>query len=95
MEESEKNEIDRQSKQKLDHLQQEYWRVRNGKQRFMRCPYCVRGTVMRRNFYGSPKFCCDTFAHALKAILDRQDEVNRAMQAAAFTTKVMGNGHIN
>jgi len=83
------NDLKAASQKKLEFMQAEYWRVRNGKQRYLRCPYCKAGEVMRRNFYGAPKFCCDTFARALKAILDRQDEVDKAAAAARTIVRVM------
>jgi hypothetical protein len=88
------------AQKKLEFTQQEYWRVNNGKQRYLRCPYCVRNmegksALFRRNFMGCPRFCCDTFGRALKAILDRQDEVDKAWNAAQFAKNVMGNGHVN
>lgn len=76
---------------KMEHMQREYWRVRNGKQRFIRCPYCCESgdlKEMYRNFHGAPQFCCPTFARALKAILDRQDEVDKAWKAAQTVTKL-------
>jgi hypothetical protein len=77
---------------KLTFLQQEYWRVNNGKQRYLRCPYCAseqgKVKVYHRNFFGAPQFCCPTFARALKAILDRQDEVDKAAQAARTIVRI-------
>jgi hypothetical protein len=87
--EDRKKEIEAASRKKLLFMQSEYWRVRNGKQRFLRCPYCATGNIKRRNFFGAPKFCCDTFARALKAILDRQDEVDRAAEAARRACALM------
>ncbi len=71
----------------LEFLQREYWRVRNNAQRYMRCPYCTEDKRMR-NFPGSLKLCCVMFAKALKAILDRQDEVDRAQNAAKTIVRI-------
>lgn len=80
------------AQQKLEHLEREYWRVRNGKQRYLRCPYCTpTGDLkeMFRNFPGAPQFCCSTFARAFKAILDRQDQVDTAYAAAKHTIRAL------
>ena len=80
------------AEKKLEHMEREYWRVNNGKQRFIRCPYCVPEfdlKEMHRNFIGAPRFCCPTFARALKAILDRQDEIDKAAKSAQFISKIM------
>lgn len=76
---------------KLEWMQREYWRLNNGKQRYMRCPYCspLDSKVKRRNYFGAPKFCCDFFGKALKAILDRQDEVDKGMNAARNIQRIM------
>jgi hypothetical protein len=71
------------AEQKLELMQRNYWRLRNGKARFMKCPYCA-GV----NWMNCPKFCCPTFARALKAILDRQDEVDVAYKAAREIVRV-------
>lgn len=73
------------ARDKITFLEREYWRVRNGKQRYMRCPYCSPFENLKelnRNFPNAPCFCCPVFAKAFKAILDRQDEVNKAQIAA-------------
>lgn len=81
------------AQEKLEFMQREYWRVNNGKQRYLRCPYCVTSIgntkLMHRNFVNCPQFCCPTFARALKAILDRQDEVDKAAQAARNIVRIM------
>jgi hypothetical protein len=73
----------------LEFLQREYWRVRNrnNAQRYMRCPYCTEDKRMR-NFPGSVKLCCVMFAKALKAILDRQDAVDRAQNPAKTIVRI-------
>jgi hypothetical protein len=71
-----------QATKRLEFLQREYWRLRNGKQRFMRCPYCTEKAT-KRNFPHMPRLCCPMFAKAFKAILDRQEKVNEGMQLAA------------
>ncbi len=81
-----------EAQRKLNFVQQEYWRLRNGKQRYIRCPYCAteQGGVklMHRNFRDCPKFCCLTFGRVLKAILDRQDEVDKAAAAARNIVRI-------
>ena len=67
---------------RLEFVQREYWRLRNGKQRFMRCPYCTEKARMR-NFPGSARFCCEFFAKAFAAILDRQEKVDQMMHNEA------------
>ena len=97
---SEDREIERkEAAAKLDFMQREYWRVNNQKQRYMRCPYCSpfdpkKLTLLRRNYYGSPTFCCWMFAKALKAILDRQDEVDKAANAARRACALINTAHV-
>lgn len=90
-----KAEIEKESRLKMEFLQREYWRLRNEKQRFMRCPFCtsLETKFKRRNFYGAPQFCCETFAKALKAILDRQEEIDRAANAARRACALMNAAH--
>jgi hypothetical protein len=80
---------EREAREKITLVERDYWRVRNGKQRYLRCPYCTPPDdkplvkrMLRRNYFGSPHFCCWTFAKVLKLILDRQDEVDKAANAA-------------
>jgi hypothetical protein len=93
------------ARRKMEFVQSEYWRFQNGKQRYMRCPYCVPPTessknMFRHNYYGN-NFCCFTFAKAIKAVLDRQDEVDKAAEAArniiklAEMTKRQEKAHLN
>lgn len=84
-----KAEIDATAKKNMNFCEKEYWRVRNGKSRFMRCPYCATPPFYRRNFVNGKKVCCALFAKAFEAILDRQDEVDKA-QAAAQTIVRLG-----
>lgn len=79
-----KAEIDAETRQRMEYFQREYWRARNGVQRFIRCPFCTPfgQKIKRRNFIGSPKFCCAQFAKMFKAVLERQDEVDKAASAA-------------
>jgi hypothetical protein len=86
-----KAELKAESNMKLDFMQREYWRCRNGKQRYIRCPFCspLKQQLKRRNFIGAPQFCCDLFAKALKAILDRQDEVDKAANATRRACHLM------
>lgn len=78
-----KEKIEAESQRRLSFIQMEYWRLRNGRQQYMRCPYCrgAKRKGMRKNFEGGA-MCCNLFAKAFKAILDRQDQVDRAAQAA-------------
>jgi hypothetical protein len=80
---SQKEKIEANSRRKLDYLQAEYWRLRNGKQDYMRCPYCVKGRHgRRRNFVDGP-ICCVLFAKAFGAILERQNQVDIAQKHAS------------
>jgi hypothetical protein len=76
------------AQQNLEFLQKEYWRLRNNTQRYMRCPYCTEDHRMR-NFPGSPQFCCKMFAKAFKAILDRQEEIDKAWAGAQVMKSAM------
>ena len=85
-----KAEIEKESEQKLEFVLREYWRLRNGKARFMRCPYCSAGScsagscsagnMMRKNWPNGKSLCCALFAKAFKAILDRQDRIEAGMR---------------
>lgn len=90
-----KENLAKESRAKISWMEREYWRLRNGKQRYMRCPFCapLKQTLKRRNFYGAPSFCCPLFAKALKAILDRQEEVDRAAEAARRACALMNTAH--
>lgn len=84
-----------QAQRRLEFLQREYWRLRNRKQRFMRCPYCTeKGT--HKN-YPQRGICCPMFAQAFKAILDRQEKVDEAQQMAAEAAmdRPMVEGYVN
>lgn len=86
-------EIKAKSQRKLEFLQREYWRLRNGKQRYMRCPYCT-SNQRRRNFPGQG--CCALFLKGFKVILDRQAEVDLAMKVIqSETLKGIMNGYVN
>lgn len=83
--------LDEKARKSLDFMQREYWRIRNGKQRFMRCPFCATERILngketmpfyRKNFIDGKKVCCALFARAFEAILDRQEEIDRAASAA-------------
>lgn len=76
--ENKQSEIKIKSKAKLDYLQTEYWRMRNGKQDYMRCPYCVPGRHGRRRNHEGRNLCCSLFAKAFGAILERQNQVDIA-----------------
>lgn len=69
-----KEELRRASARKMQMMEQEYWRFRNGKQLYMKCPYC-KGL----NFEGDT-MCCALFIKALRAIFKRQEEVDEAAQ---------------
>ena len=86
--EGRKQEIRAESRKKLDFVQAEYWKCRNGKQGYIRCPFCspVKQNLKRRNYIGSKGFCCHTFAKAFKAILERQAEVDKAAKQAQIAT---------
>lgn len=77
-----KAEIELESKRKMELMQQEYWRLRNDKQPYMRCPYCEKP-----NFEDDP-LCCKLFARAFEAIIDRQAQVDVAAQAVRDCNKV-------
>jgi len=79
-----KAEIEAESKRKITFMEREYWRLRNGEQDYMRCPYCAipssdgkRDREYRINLVDRP-FCCALFAKMFAAILDRQIEVDTA-----------------
>jgi hypothetical protein len=73
---------------RLEFIQKEYWRLRNGKARFMRCPYCTSDARMK-NWPDAQKICCPMFAKAFRAILDRQEAIDKAWAAAQFEKAVM------
>ena|SRR5271170_7801706 len=77
-----KEKIEANSRRKMDYLQAEYWRVRNGKQDYMRCPYCVKGRHGRRKNFVDSAMCCVLFARAFGAILERQNAVDVAQRHA-------------
>lgn len=86
-----KDADDKQALVKLEFMMREYWRLRNDKARYMRCPYCTPNMVLRDMKHNWPgrSFCCFTFGKALKAILDRQDQVDVAYKAAQTATKLI------
>jgi hypothetical protein len=88
MSEKTAEELQHDARVKLDFLQQEYWRVRNGKKQHVRCPYCLAMV-----YPGDDPLCCDLFAKGLKAILDRQDEVDKGMQMASQVQRML-NGYV-
>ena len=81
--EERKREIELESKRKITFMEREYWKLRNGEQEYMRCPFCApispftREREFRINVMDQP-ICCSTFAKAFAAILDRQAEVDSA-----------------
>lgn len=77
-----KNRIDEAARRKMNFMEVEYWRIRNGKSKYMRCPYCRAGQVYRRNFIDGKTVCCALFAKAFEAIMDRQYQVDIAAQHA-------------
>lgn len=77
-----KAEIEIEARRKMDLMQAEYWRMRNGKQVFMRCPYC--GLINLED----QEICCNLFAKAFGAILDRQKEVDIAASHVRACHKV-------
>jgi len=66
------------SKRKMMFMEAEYWRLRNGRQDYMRCPYCVKGRHGRRRNHVDRPLCCAMFAKAFGAILERQNQVDIA-----------------
>ena len=79
-----KTELEAESKRKITFMEREYWKLRNGEQEYMRCPYCAiastsdkREREFRINYVGQP-MCCPLFAKMFGAILDRQIEVDAA-----------------
>lgn len=78
-----KEKIEAASKRKMDYVQVEYWRMRNGKQGYIRCPFCVKGKHGRRKNFIDGAMCCVLFAKAFGAILDRQNKVDEAQMHAA------------
>jgi hypothetical protein len=76
--EKRKEELRQSSKRKMQFMEQEYWRVRNGRQEYMRCPYCAKGRHGRRRNFTDKPMCCTLFAKAFGAILERQNQVDVA-----------------
>ena len=72
-----KRELEAGSKRKITFMEKEYWKMRNGEQDYMRCPFCVSHGEHRINVLDRP-MCCPLFAKAFGAILDRQAEVDMA-----------------
>ena len=70
------------TKLKMQYMEQEYWRLRNGKQNYIRCPYCVKGRHGRRRNFVDGAMCCVLFAKAFGAILERQNAVDEGMRHA-------------
>jgi len=66
------------SQRKMQFMEVEYWRLRNGRQNYMRCPYCATGRHGRRRNFVDQSFCCVLFTKAFGAILDRQNQVDIA-----------------
>jgi hypothetical protein len=83
-----KEELRAASLQKMEAMQREYWRLRNGKTAVMRCPYCLGVNVEGH------KMCCNLFARAFKAILDRQDEVDSGFRVLQQVQGLM-QGEVN
>lgn len=66
------------SMRKMSFMEAEYWRLRNGKQAYMRCPYCAKGRHGRKRNYEGKTVCCSLFAKAFGAILERQSQIDVA-----------------
>lgn len=77
---AQKEKIRANSRLKMQFMEQEYWRLRNGKQEYMRCPYCVKGRHGRRKNFIDGAMCCVLFAKAFGAILERQVKVDEAQK---------------
>lgn len=73
-----KETIREASKRKMSFLEAEYWRMRNGRQDYMRCPYCSKGRHGRKRNHEDKPVCCLMFAKAFGAILERQLQVDIA-----------------
>lgn len=73
-----KEVIRKNSRLKMAFVEAEYWRMRNGRQSYMRCPYCANGRHGRRRNFEDKPLCCGTFAKAFGAILERQNQVDIA-----------------
>ena len=80
---AQKEKIEANSRKKMDYLQAEYWRVRTGRQDYLRCPYCVKGRHGRRKNFVDGAMCCVLFAKAFGAILDRQNQIDEAQRHAS------------
>lgn len=76
------------SMRKMSYVESEYWRMRNGKQEYMRCPYCAVGRHGRRLNYEGRSVCCSLFAKAFGAILERQIQVDVAASHVRNCNKV-------
>jgi hypothetical protein len=92
--EERKREIEAESKRKIQFMEREYWKLRNGEQEYMRCPFCAipstsdgREREFRINIMDQP-LCCPLFAKAFAAILDRQAQVDTAAQMVRNCAKV-------
>jgi hypothetical protein len=72
-----KQELESIARRKMQAMEREYWRVRNDKAKAMDCPYCSGKSVV-----DGTAVCCSMFAKALEAILDRQEEINKAAKHA-------------
>jgi hypothetical protein len=72
-----KQELESTARRKVQFLEREYWKVRNKEQKYMNCPYCEG-----RSIVDGTAVCCSMFAKALEAILDRQEEINKAAKHA-------------
>ena len=77
-------EYAKESRLKLESVQQEYWRLRNQKKEYMRCPYCKD-----TNYPGDDPLCCELFAKAFKAVLDRQEEVDKGLAMAGQVQRML------
>ena len=77
-----KREIETESKRKIQAMEREYWAMRNEKQDHMACPYCTGINVVDQTV------CCRMFAKALKAIMERQYQIDVAAEAARSCHKI-------
>ena len=72
-----KSELESIARRKMQMMEREYWRVRNDKAKSMDCPYCGGKSVV-----DGKTVCCFMFAKALEAVLDRQEEIDKAAKHA-------------
>lgn len=78
-----KAEIESHARRCIEHMQAEYWRLRNGKTLSMVCPYC------QVENWPDETICCEMFGKAFLAIMERQDEVDKGVAGAHILKSMM------